>query len=269
MENNPYSNDKKSFIRDRAAFIRRSDEPSTPSSNVSRSFLMKSMRSFKVQLLLAGASCLVLAVGLTTSWQTIITNRAANSTVSLLSGTSKTQSSSDPSSSSVAVPSTTPPTQRSIDSYVVAADMARFIKISKIDVNARVLQVGIDSVGAVASPSNIFDTAWYTGSARPGQAGATLIDGHTSSWTSHGVFYDLRKLVAGDEIQIVLGDGRVLNYIVVSKKVYPEDSVDMNAALNPVTVGKSGLNLITCSGKVKPGTSDFTDRLVVFASLKQ
>jgi sortase (surface protein transpeptidase) len=130
-----------------------------------------------------------------------------------------------------------------------------------------VLQVGVTTSGALATPSNVFDTAWYTGSAKPGQPGATLIDGHVSSWTTKGVFYGIKTLVAGDTIQIVKGDNSVLTYKVVKTQVYPAGTVDMQAAVTPVIAGQSGLNLITCTGQVIKGTSEFNQRELVFATL--
>jgi len=64
---------------------------------------------------------------------------------------------------------------------------------------------------------------------------------------------------------VVRGDGTVLNYRVVKTQLYPADNVDMQAAITPVTAGKSGLNLITCAGQVKKGTSEFSKRVIVFA----
>lgn len=269
MEYTPYQNEKRSFVRDRAAFIRNNDEIVSEHSTVDQSFLVKAIRSFRFQMLLAAASGLVLVVGLTASWQTILTNRAASKVVTNISASNKglTTSAGTATNSNTEI-SSTQPTNRAFDSYVVASDLARYIKIPKISVYARVLQVGIDNSGAIATPNNSNDTAWYNGSAKPGQTGATLIDGHVTNWTSNGVFHDLKKLTTGDEIQLVLGNGTVLNYEVISEKSYPDNNVDMNAALSPATVGKSGLNLITCTGKVKPGTSQYTDRLVIFASLK-
>ncbi len=49
-------------------------------------------------------------------------------------------------------------------------------------------------------------------------------------------------------------------------KTYDADNVDMNEVLGPVDADKNGLNLMTCAGTVKKGTSDFTQRLVVFTS---
>jgi LPXTG-site transpeptidase (sortase) family protein len=147
---------------------------------------------------------------------------------------------------------------------MVAPDLPRYIKIPKLGVNARILQAGVTSSGALGTPSNVYDAAWYTGSAKPGQPGATLIDGHVSSWTTHGVFYNLKKLVAGDTIQVQRGDGQILTYQVVKSQTYQDDKVDMQAAMTPVVAGQPGLNLITCTGQVKPGTSEFNQRIVVF-----
>ncbi len=154
----------------------------------------------------------------------------------------------------------------SVGSYQVAGDLARTITIPKLNVYARVLQVGVNSKNELGTPNNIYDTAWYTGSSKPGQPGATLIDGHVSGPTHNGVFYGLKTLQPGDKIQIARGDGTVLHYTVVTSKTYDADNVDMAAALTPITAGESGLNLITCTGKVNSTNNGFLSRLVVFAS---
>jgi len=176
-----------------------------------------------------------------------------------------TQESSGTGTGNNSVPAEgTPP---SVDSYHVAAGLAQIISIPKLGVRARVLQVGVNAKDELGTPNNIFDTAWYTGSAKPGQAGATLIDGHVSGPTRHGVFYGLKTLQAGDKIQITKGDGTVLSYSVVTSKTYDADNVDMAAALVPITAGKSGLNLISCTGKVNSQGNGFLSRIVVFAQL--
>lgn len=232
----------------------------------------KNRRIFIFQIALAISAFAILVLGAFVSWQTIKANRLATSAVSQLTKANKdkptaTDTATTDSVASDIVPSTTPPTAREFDQYVVAPDLARYIKISKISVNARVTQVGVDSKGAVGVPRNTNDASWYIGSAKPGDSGATLIDGHVSSLDYKGVFHDLKKLVAGDNIQIILGNGSVLNYSVVTSRYYNDNNVDMVAALSPITSGKSGLNLITCAGKIKPGTASYSQRLVVFAIL--
>jgi LPXTG-site transpeptidase (sortase) family protein len=206
---------------------------------------------------LIGMAGLVFAIGLVASLQGFQTNSQAAAQISALSKKSESQGGTP-------APGTTPPNGASFNSYAVAPDLPRYLQIPKLGVSARVLQVGVDSSGALGTPYNVFDTAWYTGSAKPGQPGAALIDGHVSSWTTHGVFYNLKSLKAGDSVQIVRGDGAILNYRVVKTQVYDADNVDMQAAVTPITAGKAGLNLITCTGRVKPGTSEFNQRIIVF-----
>jgi sortase (surface protein transpeptidase) len=220
-------------------------------------------RHSKPQLALMGMAGLVFIIGVTASLQTILTNHDAKAQVAALSKHVDNQAGADNQNSPL--PSTTKPSASAFSNYVVAPDLARYIKIPRLGVYARVMQVGATNSGALGTPSNVYDTAWYTGSAKPGQPGATLIDGHVSSWTTHGVFYGIKILVGGDIIQIIRGDGTVLQYQVVKTQVYSSDNVDMRAAIMPITAGKPGLNLITCTGKVKSGTSQFNQRVVVFA----
>ena len=215
----------------------------------------------RLQMALIGMAGLIFMLGLVVSWQALRTNHNAAAQVSALSKqTDKTSGNADSS-----LPSTTRPGSDAISRYVVAPDLPRYLKIPKLGVYARVLQVGVTSSGALGTPGNVYDTAWYTGSAKPGQPGATLIDGHVSSWTTHGVFYGLKKLDVTDTIQVVRGDGTILNYKIVKIHIYNADSVDMQAAVTPITPGKPGLNLITCTGQVKKGTSEFSQRVIIFA----
>jgi LPXTG-site transpeptidase (sortase) family protein len=93
-----------------------------------------------------------------------------------------------------------------------------------------------------------------------------LIDGHISSWTTPGVFYNLNKLRAGDNIQIQKGDGGIIKYSVVKTVVYSTNNIDMNQVLNPIDSSKPGLNLISCFGDVISGTNEFNKRIVVYTS---
>lgn len=164
-----------------------------------------------------------------------------------------------------AAPSTIKPSPSAVAAYAVAPNYPKYLKIPAIGVDAIVGQVGLLASGALGTPGNVYYTDWYTGSTEPGQPGATLIDGHVSSWTTHGVFYNLYKLKPGDAIQIVKGNNSVVHYRVVKTQTYPASNVNMQAAITPVTPGVSGLNLITCTGKVIKGTSEFNERVIVFA----
>ena len=160
------------------------------------------------------------------------------------------------------------PAPDALASYKVAADLPRVIRIEKIKIKSRVLALGVKSNNELKAPVNIYDSGWYLESAKPGAQGAMLIDGHVSGPTQKGIFYDLKKLVAGDTIKIERGDGKTFSYSVIKSKVYDKDKVDMAAALTPIESGKPGLNLITCTGSFNNQSDQYEDRLVVFASLQ-
>ena len=165
-------------------------------------------------------------------------------------------------------PSTVKPTTQAVASYTVPADNPKYLSIPAIKItDTRIIQLGLTKTHQIAVPDNVYDTGWYDASAEPGQNGAMFIYGHVSSWTVDGVFYNLKKLAVGDKIRVTRGDNRVFTYQVVTTKIYPHDNVDMNSVLAPIDAKTPGLNLMTCTGKVIKGTSEFSERLVVFTSL--
>lgn len=224
--------------------------------------VVKALKSYsKLQYTLVGMAVIIFVAGIFVSLSTLKTNQTNTKKIAAIAHAA-TKPGAAPA---VAPPATDPPSPTVVSSYTVGPNMPRYLDIPKLSVHARVKSLGILSSGALSTPSNVFDVGWYNGSSLPGQPGAVLMDGHVSSWTTHGVFYGIKNLSAGDAIQITRGDGTVFSYHVVRTQTYDSDSVDMAAAMNPVTLGKPGLNLITCTGKVKPGTSEFNERVIVFA----
>lgn len=95
----------------------------------------------------------------------------------------------------------------------------------------------------------------------PWQDGAnTYIAGHRLGYPDTGsfyVFYDLDKLVAGDEISVKDADGNQYKYKVTQQKVVALDNVEV---MNAVP-GKSMISLQTCT------LPDYTERIVVQGEL--
>jgi len=214
--------------------------------------------------LLIVAAVFIFMVGAFVSFDSWRTNRAAEAAAKKMTSTSVHTERLQNNDKQDEAPATTAPTGSDIRNYTVAPSKPRLLTIPKIGVTARILPEGVTKDGSLAAPGNVHDAGWYTSSSLPGTPGAMLLDGHVSSWTTNGVFYDLKKLVPGDIISVERGDGKVLRYKVVKSQKYDASSVDMQAAATPVAPGTPGLNLITCTGKVKPGTSDFSERLIVF-----
>lgn len=226
----------------------------------------KSWRANKAQVMFLSLAIASLLVG---GYYTVIGIRSVKASkleaANLTSIANKKSTSSSPTNA--AGLSTAKISASTLADYHVAPNMPRYLIIPKINVDARVLNVGVTANDEVGTPYDIYDTAWYNESALPGQNGAMLIDGHISSWTAHGVFYNLRSLVAGDIIQVERGDGTIFSYKVIKSQLYPANNVNMTAVLSPVISNQPGLNLMTCAGEVIPGSNNFSERLVVFASL--
>lgn len=144
------------------------------------------------------------------------------------------------------------PTEEEIVEYTVAADRPRYLTIEKLGItNARVLAMGVNAKGEMATPNNIFDVGWYEGSGKPGQGGTMIIDGHNGGPNVYGVFKRLPELVEGDIIKIERGDGAIFNYKVVENVAVPlEESDDymVKAAKSPEK-GKESITLISCTGE--------------------
>lgn len=224
----------------------------------------------KLQVALITLAALLIVCGLYGSLVGWRTNHIAQvQAAKLTQQANKAAVSTKANSASSSVPSTIKPSPAAVANYVVAPNLPKYLIIPKLGVDARVLSVGVNTEGALETPDNVYDTAWYNESAEPGQPGAMLIDGHVSSWTAHGVFYGIKTLVAGDIIKVERGDGTIFTYTVVKNQVYPSGNVNMTSAITPVVAGQPGLNLITCTGDVTPGTSQFNERIVVYATLQQ
>lgn len=155
-----------------------------------------------------------------------------------------------------------PPTN--VDLYNVAPDMPKLLTIEKIGVNARIRRLGVDSNSMPKAPANIFDVGWYDGSAKPGENGTVVLDGHVSGATKRGVFYSLGSLKNGDKVQLERGDGKKFNYTVTGTQVYDNDKVDMAKVMASSVPGKPALNFMTFTGRFNVRTNSFEQRVVVF-----
>jgi LPXTG-site transpeptidase (sortase) family protein len=162
------------------------------------------------------------------------------------------------------------PSKQATVNYTVAPSLPKYIAIPAIHIpNTEVVPLGLDTTGAIDVPSSSYVSGWYNGSAKPGQQGAMFIYGHVAGWYTGGIFYNLKKLHAGDIVRVTRGDNKVYTYEVITSKVYPYQSVDMQAVLAPVVKNVPGLNLMTCTGTVVKGSNPitFNERLVVFTKL--
>jgi len=137
------------------------------------------------------------------------------------------------------------------------------LKIPSLGVNAKVESVGIKDDGAMATPSNFDNVAWYSLGAKPGAQGSAVIAGHVNNaLLKSGVFERLSQIKNGDYITVEDSAGKALVYKVSSVEEYqPDAPTDALFA----TTGPSLLVLITCDGEWVPSARSYDKRLVVIA----
>jgi len=141
------------------------------------------------------------------------------------------------------------------------------IQIPAVAVKAPVLRLGRNSDGTVQVPPlddhNL--AGWYDGSPMPGQKGSSVVLGHVDNYTGPSVFFSIKTLRRGDEIDIVRADGTVAAFAVdgvqrVAKALFPSKDVYGN-------VPYSSLRLITCGGPFDADRGQYLDNIVVYAHL--
>lgn len=228
-------------------------------AKITLSFNLNKKRFFNF-LRYATVALIIVASGYL-AWDTYTTNRSVKSSLNGNSATAMSISGTNP-----ATAEQTAVSQEQRAAYTVPADQPRYIYIPTLGVNARVMSVGVNSRGSIDTPSNLNDTAWYDGSAKPGQEGQVFIDGHTS-FNRHlnAAFNNLPKLKANDQVVIEKGNGEKVSYRVVATKTVETSKVDMGEALNPPAGAKKGLTLMTCTGTFNYRNQTADKRFIVYA----
>lgn len=171
---------------------------------------------------------------------------------------------------SVDVPDETPVADL-CDQYQTEEDYPRKIFIDSLGINMCIEQVALDRNGYITAPSNIHLGGYYIKSARPGEKGATVINGHMLGRYNKAAFQHLDDVKLGAEIHLQLGNKSWLTYEVVDKKTYAADKV-MGHIFQPIDfdndeVVKNQLTLVPSVGAADATNEAYDTRTIVYARL--
>jgi sortase (surface protein transpeptidase) len=145
------------------------------------------------------------------------------------------------------------------------------VEIPRIGVSSGLRKLGKKKDGTVnvdpdALPWGV--AGWYTGSPRPGDPGSAVIMGHVDSKASGpAVFYRLRELRPGDQIQVTRADGSVVRFAVDRTAQYPKANFPTDEVYYPTL--QSELRLITCGGSFDNVARHYRSNIIVFAKLER
>ena len=159
-------------------------------------------------------------------------------------------------------------TEKQRAEYSVAPDKPRYLYIDKLSISkARIVEVGINTKGQMATPYSIYDAGWYTGSKLPGNSGTTVLNGHNGAGAK-GIFKNLNTLAPGDLIKIEMGDAKTYLYRVydnVEIKLSEADKKMASMMVSPVD-GEESITIISCSGEYSLKQKTYLSRQFVRAT---
>lgn len=125
-------------------------------------------------------------------------------------------------------------------------------------------EVTVEEGGILGTPSEWNNGGWYKRSAKPGEDGNIIIDGHyDTSNGSPAAFWGLKNLEVSDKVFLVDEVGRNFEY-QITELIYV-DIQDSNRIDVLNESEGSTLTLITCGGVWLPSDGTYNKRLIVKA----
>ncbi|MDQ1701539.1 MAG: hypothetical protein QOF57_791, partial [Frankiaceae bacterium] len=132
-------------------------------------------------------------------------------------------------------------------------------------VDSSLMPLGLAADGSLEVPPSGFPAGWFTGGPTPGETGPAVIAGHVDMNGSAGVFYELRRVRAGDSVLVSRADGTTATFRVSSVATYPKKAFPTDLVYG--NLDHAGLRLITCGGAFDRSARSYTDNIIVFADL--
>jgi len=160
---------------------------------------------------------------------------------------------------------TAPPSATTVPApAVVARSVPVAVRIPAIGLAVWLTQLGLNSNGTVEVPSSVQVPGWFSPGPSPGQVGSAVILGHVDSYQGEGVFFQLRTLQPGDQIEVNLADGVIATFKVTSVAMYQKTQFPDQLVYG--SHGSSDLQLVTCGGAFDSQTGHYLSNIVVYSS---
>ncbi len=140
------------------------------------------------------------------------------------------------------------------------------VNIPALDIAQPTIQLRLAPDGTMEVPIGPEPVGWFAESPTPGEIGPAVLAGHLTWNGVDGVFRHLQTLKPGDEIVVTRADGSRPRFEVTEVAQYPKDEFP-TARVYANTPGPQ-LRLITCAGDYSPGSHDYSDNVVVYATMQ-
>lgn len=141
------------------------------------------------------------------------------------------------------------------------------IRIPKIEARSSLIPLGLNADGTVEVPSvdSPMQAGWYRNGPKPGEVGPAVVLGHVDGNKQPGIFFRLRELKPGDEVQVSNTDGKTARFLVRQVNQVPKDQFPTDAVYGDTA--EPELRLITCGGSFDSAARSYRDNIIVYATL--
>jgi sortase (surface protein transpeptidase) len=147
----------------------------------------------------------------------------------------------------------------------VARSVPVALSIPAIGLIAPLSELGLNSDGTIQVPTDFQEPGWYEYGPSPGQLGSSVILGHVDSYRGPAIFFQLRTLRLGDEVDVRLADGVITHFVVRQVAMYAKTAFPTQLVYG--SHGYSALQLVTCGGVFDSETGHYLSNVVVYTSL--
>lgn len=141
------------------------------------------------------------------------------------------------------------------------------IIIPKINLDSDIEPEGLGTDGLMVIPTEGKSVSWFKLGTKPGDIGNAVIAGHYETIQGPAVFYNLKNLNIGDEINVLDSAGNKLIFKINNIEIVDVGAFDVQKVYG--TGNNKSLNLITCNGNYNPNIKSYDKRLIVYSNLSE
>ncbi len=151
----------------------------------------------------------------------------------------------------------------------VAAVAARSVpvelRVPAIGLTVALSTLGLNPDRTVEVPTDFQRPGWFQLGPSPGQLGSAVILGHVDSYQGPAVFFRLRELTKGDDVEVTLADGAITRFVITDVATFSKDAFPAERVYG--SHGSSALQLVTCGGAFDRVARSYLSNVVAFTSL--
>ncbi|GAA3633614.1 class F sortase [Lentzea roselyniae] len=141
------------------------------------------------------------------------------------------------------------------------------VRIPKIGAKSSLVPLGLNPDETIEVPpvEQPMQAGWYKLARTPGEPGPAVLLGHVDGNKQPGIFFRLKELAEGDEVEVSRKDGTTAKFRVRRTEQIAKNSFPTEAVYGETD--EPELRLITCGGSYDQSARSYRDNIIVYATL--